>query len=277
MGRLIHTAILMKDAMDTSFIKELDLQNQLMFFEVKDVKFEQQSSDGIYAGHFVMPFIMNYEAFLGCLEKAYNDKELMKKVNFDWKDKGKNLFNSKETTIKKVKEQLWQAFLAEYSGKTFNDKLPDNFNISMDNLFAAAKSYTTNIAWGDGSNYLNYMHFISAECDTSKDRLEVIIKVDFLFNKKENGYVFCGSNHTANVKSRLRKKLAKEQEFQNAAEIMKAVDEGKTVHWATDAYVIVKDKYNQYFIKCLPNDNYIGLTWRDGTTLNGKPEEFYTE
>ena len=39
-------------------------------------------------------------------------------------------------------------------------------------------------------------------------------------------------------------------------------------------YEVVKDKYNQWFIVCYIG-NTIGLTWRDGKTLNGKEEEFY--
>lgn len=57
-------------------------------------------------------------------------------------------------------------------------------------------------------------------------------------------------------------------------EIKKAVNEGKHVYWCNENYEVVKDKYDQWFIVCYIG-NTIGLTWRDGKTLNGKEEEFY--
>ena len=59
------------------------------------------------------------------------------------------------------------------------------------------------------------------------------------------------------------------------SEIKQAVDEGKTVHWSSEAYVVIKDSKGQYLIKCIPNNHCIGLTWADGKTLNGKEEDFY--
>ena len=58
-------------------------------------------------------------------------------------------------------------------------------------------------------------------------------------------------------------------------EIKKAIEEGKRVHWSHSGYVVVKDNIGQYFIKCLSNNHCIGLTWLDGVTVNGKPEDFY--
>lgn len=60
-------------------------------------------------------------------------------------------------------------------------------------------------------------------------------------------------------------------------EIKKAVDEGKIVHWGNEAYKVIKDDVGQYLIKCTLNNDLIGLTWRDGVTLNGKEEEFFTK
>lgn len=57
-------------------------------------------------------------------------------------------------------------------------------------------------------------------------------------------------------------------------EIKAAVDQGKTVCWSNEAYDVVKGG-GQYLIVCLHNDHAIGLTWRDGVTMNGKPEEFF--
>lgn len=61
-------------------------------------------------------------------------------------------------------------------------------------------------------------------------------------------------------------------------EIKAAVDAGKTVHWANDGYRVIKDRIGQYLIaygEGTSYANYIGLTWVDGVTLNGKPSEFY--
>lgn len=61
----------------------------------------------------------------------------------------------------------------------------------------------------------------------------------------------------------------------NLEEIKEAVNSGKKVHWSNDAYEVVKDKIDQWFIKCNINNHSIGLTWKDNVTLNGKEEEFY--
>ena len=58
-------------------------------------------------------------------------------------------------------------------------------------------------------------------------------------------------------------------------EIKQAVDQGLTVNWCNPAYQVVKDKNNEYLIKCTLNNNFIGLTWADGKTLNGSEDEFF--
>jgi hypothetical protein len=58
-------------------------------------------------------------------------------------------------------------------------------------------------------------------------------------------------------------------------EIKNAVLAGKTVHWETNAYIVIHDEIGQWLINCLDNASCIGLTWRDGVTLNGKESEFY--
>jgi hypothetical protein len=65
--------------------------------------------------------------------------------------------------------------------------------------------------------------------------------------------------------------------FKNAQEIKQAIDEGKKVYWSNLNYEVIKDSIGQYLIHSKFNDHYIGLTHRDGTTLNGKPEEFFME
>lgn len=56
-------------------------------------------------------------------------------------------------------------------------------------------------------------------------------------------------------------------------EIKQAIAEGKKVYWSNLSYEVVKGK-EDYLIKCL-NGSAIGLTWADGTTLNGKEEDFF--
>lgn len=57
-------------------------------------------------------------------------------------------------------------------------------------------------------------------------------------------------------------------------QIKQAVQQGKTVHWSNEGYRVVCDKSNQWLIVFHTGD-CIGLTWRDGVTLNGKEHEFY--
>ena len=58
-------------------------------------------------------------------------------------------------------------------------------------------------------------------------------------------------------------------------QIKQAVEAGKTVHWASDNYVILKDKLGQWLVHSTCNDCFWGLTWLDGVTVNGTPEQFY--
>jgi len=61
----------------------------------------------------------------------------------------------------------------------------------------------------------------------------------------------------------------------NLAEIKKAVDSGQTVYWSSNLYTVIKDSLGQYLIKCSSNNHSIGLTWRNGKTLNGVEYEFF--
>lgn len=56
-------------------------------------------------------------------------------------------------------------------------------------------------------------------------------------------------------------------------EIIKAVDEGKTVCWVNDGYRVIKDKAG-YLVTFIPNGSSIGLIRSNGT-LNGEEDEFY--
>ena len=66
----------------------------------------------------------------------------------------------------------------------------------------------------------------------------------------------------------------------NLTEIKDAIEQGKKVFWATTAYEVIKDSIDQYLIiynRGGRNENCIGLTWQNGTTLNGKEDEFFVE
>jgi len=79
--------------------------------------------------------------------------------------------------------------------------------------------------------------------------------------------------------------------YKNAAEIKAAVDSGVRVFQHNSGYEVIKDSIGQYdpsdrnqtsglyliaWLHGTPQAHYIGLTWNDGTTLNGKAWEFYS-
>lgn len=59
----------------------------------------------------------------------------------------------------------------------------------------------------------------------------------------------------------------------NLEAIKTAVETGKTVCYQTNAYKVIKDKFGRWMIEC--GGHRIGLTWTDGKTMNGKPEDFF--
>jgi hypothetical protein len=61
----------------------------------------------------------------------------------------------------------------------------------------------------------------------------------------------------------------------NLEQIKQASARGDKVHWSNSAYEVIVDSVGQYLIHCNLNDSYIGLTWRDGVTMNGKENDFY--
>lgn len=65
----------------------------------------------------------------------------------------------------------------------------------------------------------------------------------------------------------------------NLEQIKAAVERGETVHWRNEAYRVEKDSIGQWWIVCQSKDlthgSTIGLTWKDGKTLNGKESEFF--
>lgn len=57
------------------------------------------------------------------------------------------------------------------------------------------------------------------------------------------------------------------------SEIKAAVRRGDTVHWGNPGYTVVVDSTDSWYI--VHRHNTIGLTWTDGVTLNGDPDDFY--
>lgn len=61
-------------------------------------------------------------------------------------------------------------------------------------------------------------------------------------------------------------------------EIKQAVDAGKVVHWSNCNYQVVKSPNEEYLIQWgRGQGHFIGLTWKDGKTLNGLESEFYID
>ncbi len=61
----------------------------------------------------------------------------------------------------------------------------------------------------------------------------------------------------------------------NLNQIKEAIKSGKRVFWSNKAYEVIQDKIGQWLIVCSLNGYTIGLTWRDGVTMNGKESEFF--
>lgn len=59
------------------------------------------------------------------------------------------------------------------------------------------------------------------------------------------------------------------------SEIKTALSKGKRVYHHNPAYEVKRDNIGQYLIICSLNDYTIGLTHRNGETMNGKEEDFY--
>ena len=57
-------------------------------------------------------------------------------------------------------------------------------------------------------------------------------------------------------------------------QIKQAIEAGKRVFWQNSNYEVKQCKHN---IMIVSQNNCIGLTWQDGTTLNGHESDFYCE
>lgn len=60
-------------------------------------------------------------------------------------------------------------------------------------------------------------------------------------------------------------------------EIKNALANGLKVYHGNKNYEVIQDKIGQYLIVCSLTDYTIGLTHRNGQTMNGKEENFFTE
>lgn len=58
-------------------------------------------------------------------------------------------------------------------------------------------------------------------------------------------------------------------------EIKQAVLSGKTVHWCSERYIVKSSSADYFYIVDKYNESCIGLTHRDGVTLNGSEDQFY--
>ena len=61
----------------------------------------------------------------------------------------------------------------------------------------------------------------------------------------------------------------------NLEEIKQAVESGHRVFWKTYGYEVINDSVGQWLIYCHLNHSCIGLTWRDGKTMNGEESVFF--
>lgn len=59
----------------------------------------------------------------------------------------------------------------------------------------------------------------------------------------------------------------------NLEQIRAAQKLGLTVHWSNEGYTVHDNSIVWAF--CTPKANSIGLTWSDGKTMNGQPDEFF--
>ena len=59
-------------------------------------------------------------------------------------------------------------------------------------------------------------------------------------------------------------------------EIKTSIENGQRVYRYNESYQVIKDNKDQYFIEFIPSNQFIGLTWLDGITLNGEEEHFMT-
>lgn len=57
-------------------------------------------------------------------------------------------------------------------------------------------------------------------------------------------------------------------------QIKDAISEGKKVFWSNTSYEVVKS--GKDYLIAHTGGHCIGLTWADGTTMNGKEKDFFT-
>ena len=60
-------------------------------------------------------------------------------------------------------------------------------------------------------------------------------------------------------------------------EIKQALAEGRKVYHGNKNYEVIRDKIGQYLIVCSFNGYTIGLTHKDGQTMNGEESDFFMD
>jgi len=63
--------------------------------------------------------------------------------------------------------------------------------------------------------------------------------------------------------------------FENVTGIKAAVDAGKSVYWKNPGYAVRKNNNGDYYIVFTANGSTVGLTHRDGVTMNENPADFF--
>ena len=61
----------------------------------------------------------------------------------------------------------------------------------------------------------------------------------------------------------------------NINEIKSAVENGKRVFWKQANYEVIKNKFGDWLVVCLQNENCTGLTHRNGVTWEYDEKDFY--
>lgn len=58
-------------------------------------------------------------------------------------------------------------------------------------------------------------------------------------------------------------------------ELIKAMDEGKTVHWHNKGYICYRTKCGEYLKTFRPNSHTIGIFHKDGIGMNIYPKDCF--
>ena len=95
--------------------------------------------------------------------------------------------------------------------------------------------------------------------------MEKIIEIGKLYHNADTDTI---NNNDANFNVETRKS------GMSLDDIKTAIYNGYRVHWKSNNYLVLKDKLDQYLIKCLSNSYCVGLTRSDGTLIED-PKHFF--